>query len=97
MPRATDQQVNLWRERIHQQQGSGLSIPKWCASHQINSRLFYYWKNRQFQEQPLKEADFTEVIDPLECLITVEYRGVKMRFQSPTLKECLALVKELTC
>jgi transposase-like protein len=93
----TKEQVDAWKERILQQRESGLSISSWCTDNQITPHVFYYWKRRLSQEPVLKESHFTELTDSKECLISIDYRGVQMRFQSATLKQSLAFIKELTC
>jgi len=35
-----------WIDRIHEQQGSGLTQGKWCEANAVNIHNFKYWKSR---------------------------------------------------
>ena len=45
MSRASDAE-GLWRERIRDQQRSGLSVASYCAEHAISVSTFYLWRRR---------------------------------------------------
>lgn len=40
------EQNKLWKNRISEQQASGLTITRWCKEHEISYRQFHYWKKR---------------------------------------------------
>jgi transposase-like protein len=46
-----------WRERIAEQQRSGVSVRRFCQAQGIGEHLFYYWRKRlREQEQPMRFA-----------------------------------------
>jgi hypothetical protein len=46
-----------WRERIAEQERSGLSVRRYCEAQGIGQRLFYYWRRRlREQQQPMRFA-----------------------------------------
>jgi hypothetical protein len=87
---------NEWAEKIRQQQASGLSIEKWCNENQIKPYVFHYWKKR-LSPDSLSRSNFTELVDQKGCSLVIEYQGVRAHFESSTLKQCLAVLKELKC
>jgi hypothetical protein len=47
MARSPDLQLHaLWRERVHRQVRSGLTIAQFCAQQRLPAKLFYAWKSR---------------------------------------------------
>ena len=90
-----------WREKILQQQSSGLSIEKWCREHQVKSHLFYYWKDRLFPKNSLTHFSFTELTDSKKDIIALEYRSFRIyldRYFDPSfLKRCLEALKNVRC
>jgi transposase-like protein len=44
-----------WRERIAEQERSGLSVRRYCEAQGIGQHLFYYWRKR-LREQPVRFA-----------------------------------------
>jgi len=36
----------LWKERIKEREGSGLTVEEWCADQQVTKYTYYYWKCR---------------------------------------------------
>jgi len=47
MPRTPNPQLHaLWRERIHQQEASGLTIEQFCSQEGIARSKFHSWKRR---------------------------------------------------
>ena len=46
-----------WRERIAQQEQSGMSVKGFCKERGIAERQFYYWRKRlRNQQQPMRFA-----------------------------------------
>lgn len=63
MPRPFSQEKRQeWKDKIQNQQASGLSISKWCCDQQVNVHAFYYWKDHLCPKVPLFRASFTESI-----------------------------------
>jgi transposase-like protein len=62
MPEPTVQEktgVNLreqWRERIAEHARSSLSIKQFCKERGIAEHVFYYWRKRLRQEEPVRFA-----------------------------------------
>jgi transposase-like protein len=47
MARPKDPKLDrLWRQRIHRQASSGLSMAEFCRREGISARLFYAWRDR---------------------------------------------------
>ena len=46
-----------WRERIAEQERSGVSVRRFCQTRGIGEHLFYYWRKRlREQQQPMRFA-----------------------------------------
>jgi transposase-like protein len=46
-----------WRERIAEQERSGMSVKKFCKERGIREHLFFYWRKRlRNQQQPVRFA-----------------------------------------
>jgi transposase-like protein len=46
-----------WRERIAEQEGSGMSVKGFCKERGIAEHLFYYWRKRlRNLQQPMRFA-----------------------------------------
>jgi len=46
-----------WRERIAEQERSGVSVRRFCQARGIGEHLFYYWRKRlREQQQPMRFA-----------------------------------------
>jgi transposase-like protein len=46
-----------WRERIAEQERSGVSVRRFCQVQGIGEHLFYYWRKRlREQQQPMRFA-----------------------------------------
>ena len=46
-----------WRERIAEQERSGLSVRRYCEAQGIGQHLFYYWRKRlRERPQPMRFA-----------------------------------------
>ena len=98
--RYTPEKVQDWKEKILQQQNSGLSITHWCQEHQVVECQFYYWKSKLFPKK-VDVSEFTEIVDAKTTGITIEYNGVRINldpnFDAATLKRCLSVIKENKC
>src|SRR5437660_11780416 len=45
-----------WRERIAQQQHSGLSVHQFCQEQRLTEQAFYAWRKRLQNQQPMRFA-----------------------------------------
>jgi hypothetical protein len=45
-----------WRERIAQQERSGLSVQRFCAEQRLSKQSFYVWRKRLRDQQPMRFA-----------------------------------------
>jgi transposase-like protein len=45
-----------WRERIAEQERSGLSVRRYFEAQGIGQHLFYYWRKRLREQQPVRFA-----------------------------------------
>lgn len=93
----TPEKKQEWKDKIHEQEKSGLSIEGWCRENQIPSYVFHYWKKRLFPKTNLTPASFTELVNPKGCTIDIECQDVRIHLESSTLKQCLKILKELKC
>lgn len=41
--------TELWQQRIHDWQQSGLSVAHWCQEQQLAPHCFYYWRKKLMQ------------------------------------------------
>lgn len=101
MPRPSSQQTQLeWKERILQQQASGLSIEKWCSQNQISPHNFTYWRDKLFPKQ-LEKSHFTELNIKRSDAISLQARGIHIHMGSdcdPHLrKQIFTIFAELSC
>ena len=90
-----------WKEKILQQQESGLPINQWCEQNQIIPHCFHYWKNKFFPKPKLTRSSFAELPQSKEPDIFLEYHGVricvKRSFDPAVLKSCLFVLREIQC
>jgi hypothetical protein len=89
----TPEKIQEWKERILQQQNSGLSIARWCQEHQVAVGQFNYWKSKLFPRQ-IEATGFTEIVDTKNTGVAIEYGGMRIHldpnFDATTLKRCLS-------
>jgi transposase-like protein len=45
-----------WREQIAQQEGSGLSVQRFCERRGVTEQSFYVWRKRLQKQQPVRFA-----------------------------------------
>ncbi len=45
-----------WRERIAQQESSGLSVHQFCVEQRLTEQSFYAWRKRLRKQQPMRFA-----------------------------------------
>jgi hypothetical protein len=45
-----------WRERISQQERSGLSVHQFCEEQRLTEQAFYTWRKRLQKQQPMRFA-----------------------------------------
>jgi hypothetical protein len=48
--------ADQWRERIAEQQRSGVSIKRFCKEHALTEHSFYYWRKRLRTPQAVRFA-----------------------------------------
>jgi hypothetical protein len=98
--RHTPEKVQDWKEKILQQQNSGLSVTRWCQEHQVVECQFYYWRSKLFPKK-VDVSGFTELVDAKNTGITIEYNGMRIHmdpnFDADTLKKCLSVIKVIKC
>jgi predicted methyltransferase len=97
---STPEKIRGWKEKIFQQQNSGLSIERWCKEKQVTVCQFHYWKSKLFPKQ-INASSFTELVDTKNVGITIECDGLRIHldpnFDTVTLKRCLSVIKEGKC
>jgi hypothetical protein len=101
MPKSSSQETQqVWRERITQQQNSGLSARSWCQENKVAVGRFHYWKDKLIPKR-IDATNFTELADVKNVGITIEYDGMRIHldpnFDAVTLKRCLSVIKEGKC
>lgn len=107
MPRRTSEDsLSEWKEKISEQQQSGLSVAAWCRQHDIAVQRFFYWRDKLFPKLPLKKSDFAEVIKEQTARVDssgviLKYCGYEIHlernFDGSVLKKCLQMLLELSC
>jgi transposase len=50
------EKAEQWRERIFEQQGSGLSVKQFCSERGLSSWSFYKWRKRLREAGPVRFA-----------------------------------------
>lgn len=110
MPKPVSSEIkNQWKEKIIQQQESGLSIASWCRTNNIDIHVFYYWRNKFFPKKSLNRSSFTKI--PIEnrvdistqgeSKVTIDYQRVRFTLDPKSdashLKQLLAELKEFLC
>jgi hypothetical protein len=93
---------HTWRQRILQQQASGLSIIRWCEQNQVSYNTFTYWKRRLWQPVPINRTAFLEIKEKSpQSGIHLESGGIKVHlekdFDAATLAKVLGALKEARC
>ena len=53
----------LWESRIADQRSSGLSVSKWCETHQMKTHQFYYWSRKLTSATPTTPQWITVNVD----------------------------------
>ena len=54
--RATTSKDDQWRERIAEQERSGLSVKQFCKERGLTEYSFYAWRKRLREKQPVRFA-----------------------------------------
>ena len=54
--RRTTKGQEYWRDRIAEQERSGIPIARFCKDHGLVEQTFYLWRKRLRNEQPLRFA-----------------------------------------
>lgn len=98
-----------WKENFLKQRESGLSIEQWCRENNVVPHIFHYWKRKLFPKKKIDRSAFTEINDQNKASsavssqtgVSIEYQGIRIcldqQFDLLTLKQCLQVVKEITC
>jgi hypothetical protein len=109
MPQQTSKEIQQqWKDNILKQRASGLSIASWCRQNNIIVSAFYYWRDKFFPQAILDHSDFTEIpnakktaISDKKPGISIEYQGIRIlldqQFDPSALKQCLEILKALSC
>src|SRR5215467_4998813 len=45
-----------WRERIAEQESSGISVKRFCEEQRLTEQSFYVWRKRLRKQQPMRFA-----------------------------------------
>jgi hypothetical protein len=56
MGRKIGARSEYWRERIAEQERSGMSVQRFCAEQGLTEQSFYLWRKRLRKEQPIRFA-----------------------------------------
>jgi transposase-like protein len=109
MPQSSDALKNQWKEKIHAQSLSGLSIAAWCRQNHIAPHTFYYWRDK-FLAKSIERTDFREISEQSseEAPVQTQNAGIWLRYQefsihldkqfdSSSFKECLKILMEVSC
>lgn len=109
MPKpATEEIKQRWKETIHKQRESGLSIGAWCRQNNISTHTFRYWLDKIFPKTAIDRSAFKEISETQKTPFSrktagvfLEYRGIDIHidrgFDPLTLKQCLKALKEIPC
>ncbi len=91
---ATREQWNKW---MTEQSSSGLSIPQWCRERAIDTRKFYYWRERLGSTgSDVGKGSFVRVdrTEPVELLIGDDVRlRIPANFDQQTVKRLLEVLR----
>jgi hypothetical protein len=105
----SEEQKQQWKEKIIAQKNSGISIAAWCRQNNTVDHVFYYWRRKLFSDPIITRSSFAEIPFEKESGFSkIEYSGIRLEYQkvhihldkhfdSPTLKQCLSVLKEETC
>ena len=94
-----------WRQRIHDWQGSGLSIRDFCARRGLSQPSFYAWRRelqRRDAEKPLfvpirlRSDDRATPVTPALQVLLARGRRIHIApgFDAATLRQLLAVLEE---
>lgn len=56
MGKKIEARSEYWRERIAEQEGSGVSVPRFCLEQGLSEQSFYVWRKRLRKQQPMRFA-----------------------------------------
>lgn len=95
----------VWKQRVEEWQSSGQNMAQWCREHQLDYKAFLYWKKRFSNVSQVSFIELTKektkAVQSQDTGIVVEYSGMRIHldkdFHSATLKQCLALLREIQC
>lgn len=71
MARATEEERQLWRLRIHEMEESGMYMSEWCKEHNIPESTMGYWKRVIKKEDASENAPGWLKIDQQQIPPTV--------------------------
>ncbi len=62
----TNQQLELWTQRVTECRSSGMQVKTWCQTHGVSKKTYYYWQRRvlglsQNEEDDKPQPEFAEV------------------------------------
>ena len=95
----SDEQKRKWKENIHKQRQSKLSVPSRCRQNEVAVHSFYYWESKLSPKPFLDRAAFTEVVEEKNTFtgeIILEHKEFNIRliehFNPSILKRCLEVL-----
>jgi hypothetical protein len=104
---SSEEVKHQWLEKIQKQRASGLSIQSWCKANNIINHVFYYWEKKIFPKSIVDRSDFVELSNKknadalIRSEIFIEVQGMRIhvdrQFDPSTLKQCLKVIKEMSC
>ena len=98
----SEDQRQRWKEIIHKQKDSGLSIERYCRENNLAAHNFFYWKGKLFpKSHTLTRSTFMELVEEKTTGIIIEYKNIRIHlgqhFNPSTLKKCIEVLKEIKC
>lgn len=101
----------IWREKVEQQKGSGLSVAAYCRRERVSEASYYYWKRRLTERKDKPKTESREgdgrfvaidlpqtVCDNLEVVLRNGRRVVVPdRFSENALRALLAILEDSAC
>lgn len=92
-----------WRQLISEHKQSGLSVKAFCGKHGVGEALFYSWRKRLAEEQPVRFAlvatdgvvASAPALQPLQLVLAGGERlEIRPGIDAATLRTVLTLLRE---
>ena len=104
---ASEEARQKWKEHILKQRESSLSEASWCRQNNIDVHMFRYWRDKFFPKPPFARSAFKEIsgipknVSAHTTGVSLECQGIYIhidkQFDLLTLKQCLKMLKEMSC